>query len=78
MGSFYRGSAVMNPTSIHDLWPCSLGQGPGVAASCGAGCRCHLKLGCRPAAAARIRPLSWELPYTEDEALKDKNTYIYI
>ena len=45
--------------------------------SCGVGCRHSLDLAllwlwCKPAAAAPIRPLAWELPYPEDVALKRK------
>ena len=32
-----------------------------------------LWLWCRPAAAALIQPLAWELPYAIDVALKSKN-----
>ena len=43
--------------------------------SCGAGRRCSsdpmlLWLWCRPAAAAPIQPLAWELPYATGAALK--------
>jgi len=31
-----------------------------------------LWLGCRPAAAALIHPLAWELPYATGEALKSR------
>ena len=31
-------------------------------------------LGCRPAATAPIRPLAWEFPYAEGEALKRQKT----
>ena len=60
-----------------DLWPHSVGQGSGVAMSCGVGCRCSsnptlLWLCCRPAAVALIQPLAWELPYAMDVALKRK------
>ena len=34
-----------------------------------------LRLWCRPAAAALIRPLDWELPYTTGAALKRKKNY---
>ena len=49
-------------------WSCSVGWRSGVAASCGVVCRCGsdpelLQLWCRPAAAAPIWPLAWELPY---------------
>ena len=45
--------------------------------SCGVGQRCGLEptllwLWCRLAAAARIRPLAWELPYATGVALKIK------
>ena len=43
--------------------------------SCGVGCRCGLDpawlwLCCRPAAAALIQPLAWELPCATGVALK--------
>ena len=46
--------------------------------SCGEGCRCGsdlalLWLWCRPAAAAPILPLAWELPYATGVALKQKD-----
>ena len=46
--------------------------------SYGVGRRCSsdptfLWLWCRLAAAGLIRPLAWELPYTEGVALKSKN-----
>ena len=52
-----------------------MGHGFGIAVSCGVGCRCIsdralLWLWCRPAAAALIRPLAWELPYATEVALK--------
>ena len=46
--------------------------------SCGVGCRCSLDdlallwLWRRPAAAAPIQPLAWELPYAVGAALKKK------
>ena len=45
--------------------------------SSGVGSRCGLDLAllgpwCRPAAAARIRPPAWELPYAMGTALKSK------
>ena len=45
--------------------------------SCGVGGRCGsdpvlLRLWCRPAAVARIRPLAWELPYAVGEDQKRK------
>ena len=46
--------------------------------SCGVGYRRGSDLGllwlwCRPAAAALIQPLAWELPYTMGAALKRQN-----
>ena len=72
----------MNPTSIHEdvgLLP-GLAQwfeGSGVVPSCGVGPRHSLDLAllwlwCRPAAAAPIRPLAWELQYAGGAALKKK------
>ena len=74
------GSAIMNPTSIHedaDSIP-ELAQwvkGSGIAMSCEVGLRCgsHPKirwLWCRRTAAALIQPLAWELPYAARAALK--------
>ena len=71
----------MNPTSIHEdavrSLACSVGQGSGIAVSCGVGHRrgsdlALLWLWCRPAAAALIRPVAWELPYATGLALKEK------
>ena len=50
-------------------------QGSGFAASCGAGHRCSLDpaflwLWCRPAPAAPIQPLTWELAYAAGVAIK--------
>ena len=61
----------------------SLGQGSGVAVSCGVGHRhgsdlALLWLWCRPAAIAPIRPLAWEPPHAVCAALKrekDKKNY---
>ena len=46
--------------------------------SCGVSRRCGLDpawlwLWCRPAAAALIQPVAWELPHAVSEALKTKN-----
>ena len=51
-----------------DPWPCSVGWGSSIAVSCGVGPRLGsdpslLRLWCRPAAAAPIRPLAWGPPY---------------
>ena len=55
----------MNLTSIHedDPWPCSVGQGSGIAMSCGESAGVAWILQSRPAAAASIGPLAWEHPY---------------
>ena len=58
-------------------WTCSVGQGSGVAMSCGVGHRLSsdlvlLWLWCRLAVEAPIRSLSWELPYATGVALKKK------
>ena len=72
---------VSNLTSIYE----DAGSNPDLAQrvrgcdadqSCGVACRCGsdlalLWLWCRPAAAAPIQPLAWELPYAT--ALKKKN-----
>ena len=69
---------LTNPTRNHEV----VGSIPGLAVSCGVGCR-HgldptlLRLWCRPAATAPIRPLRWEPPYAASVALeKDKKTKI--
>ena len=69
----------MNPTRKHEIAGSipglSVGQGSGVARSCGVGCS-HasdlvlLWLWCRPAATGLIRPLAWEPPYVTGAALK--------
>ena len=51
-----------------------MGQGSGVAVSCGVGRRSHsdpvlLWLGCKPAAVAPIQPLAWEPPCATGVAL---------
>ena len=71
VGSSRRGSAEMNPPSTHEdsgfkPWPCSAGQGFGIAVSYGVGRRCgwdlvSLWLRRRLAAVALIQPLAWEL-----------------
>ena len=65
-GSSCCGAAEMNPTGIHEdegLIP-SLSQWVEDPVL--------LWLRCRPAAAALIQPLAWELPYTMGAALKKK------
>ena len=62
-----------NLTSIHE----DVGLIPGLAVSCGIGCRCSLDpqllwLWCRLAAVSPIRSLAWESPYGTDAALKKK------
>ena len=64
---------------VRSLDPHSVGQGSGIAVSCGVGCRCVsdpalLCLWHRWAATALIRPLAWETPYATGEALKKKKT----
>ena len=54
-----------------------MGQGYGVAMSCGVGHRrgsdpALLWVWCRLAATALIRPLAWELPYAVGTSLKSK------
>ena len=57
---------VMSPTSI----PEDAGLSPGLAQWVGD--LVLLWLWCRPAGAALIRPLAWELPYAVGVALKSK------
>ena len=59
-------------------WPRSVGEGSDVAVTCGVGRRrgldpAWLRLWCRPAATAPIRPLAWELPCGAGAALKRKS-----
>ena len=71
---------LTNPTSNREVVDsfhhhCSVGEGSGVAVSCGVGCRRAsdpelLRLRCRPMATAPIRPLAWEPPYASGVALK--------
>ena len=59
---------------MFNTWPCSVGQGSGIALSCDVGHRAGLDpVWLWPAATAPIRPLAWKLPYTTDVALKSKN-----
>ena len=73
-----RGNVVMNPTSIPEdvvptlallsglrIWHCP---------KLWYRSQMLLWLWCRPAAAAPIQPLTWELPYASDVALKNKQT----
>ena len=66
----------MNPWARgFNPWPRSVGQGPGAAMNCGVGHRCGSDLALlwlwgRPAPAALIPPLAWELPYATYVALK--------
>ena len=76
-----RRGAVVNESDEEpwgcgfDPWPCSVGQGPGVAMSCGVGCRRNSDptlqwLWHRLAAIAPMRPLAWEPPYAAGAALE--------
>ena len=56
-----------------------MGQGSGVAMSCGIDHKCGLDpellwLWRRPEAVAPIQPLAWKRPYTKAVALKNKQT----
>ena len=56
-------------------WPCSVSWGSGIVVSCGLGRRLGsdlvlLRLWCRPAAKAPIRPLAWKPPYATGAAIK--------
>ena len=82
--SSHCGAAEMYLTNIHEdagsiPGPCSVGRGFSIAVSCSMGHRrgsdpLLLWQWCRPAAAALIRPLAWELPYATGAALKSKQT----
>ena len=71
---------LANPASIHercrfDPWPCSVGQGSGVAVSCGVGRNedpALLWLWHRPVATVPIGPLAWEPPYAAGATLKER------
>ena len=71
------GSAVMNPTNTHENVNSIPGPIQQLALSCSVGCRCSsdlvlLWLWHRPAAAALIPCLAWELPCAMSAALKKK------
>ena len=77
-GASHCGTVEMNLTGIHKdagltPGPRSVGQGSGVAMSCGIGCR-HgsdpTLLWCRLGAVALMQPLAWELAHATDETLK--------
>ena len=69
---------LTNPTSIHEDPGSIPGLAPWIVAmNCGVGRRRNLdpallRLWCRPAATALIRPLAWEPPYAVGVALKSK------
>ena len=59
-------------------WPCSVGEGSVISMSCSTDCKWGLDpallwLCCRPAAAASIWPLAWELPYATGAVLESQN-----
>ena len=68
---------VTNLTRVHEdagliPVPTQWVKGSSIAMSCGVGLRCiwdpvFLWLWCRPAAAALIQPLAWELPYATQD-----------
>ena len=61
--------------TLFDSWPRSVGEGSGVAVSCGVGRRGGSDpewLWRRLAATASIGPLAWEPPYVSGAVLKDK------
>ena len=76
------GAAETNPIVIHQdagsiPGLAQVGWGSGITVSCGVSRRHGLDptllwLWCRPAAAALIRPLPWELPYAAGAAIKRK------
>ena len=73
---------LTNPTRNHEVVGSipglvSVGEGSGIAVSCGVGGRCGsssalLWLWHRPAAVVRFDFLAWELPYAAGVALKRK------
>jgi len=79
---------VTNPTSIHKNAGLTPGFGHWVkdlALLWELQCRLHhswdlalLRLWCRPAAAALIRPIAWELAYAAPVALRSKKKKVYL
>ena len=78
-GSSHHGSAIVNLTSIHEdmSWISGLAQWVKDPVCCELWCRSQMKLRLsllwlwhRPAAAAPIGHLAWELPYAMGVALK--------
>ena len=77
MGQSRKESAYEPGGCRFDPWPCSVGQGSGMAVSCSVGHRCGLDpmllwLWCRLAAVALTRPPACEHPYATGVALKSK------
>ena len=78
--SSHCAQQIANPVSIHEDVGSVLGLGqwvkdPALPLGCSVGHRCSsdpmlLWLWCRQVVAALIRPLTWELPYAADVALK--------
>ena len=72
-GSSCRGSAVTNPTSIHEDTSSIPGLAQRIRIQCWheVWCGSQMRFG-SPVAMASIQPLAWELPYAIGVALKKK------
>ena len=67
---------------MFDSWPHSVGQGSGIAMSCGVGHRCSsdpelLWLRRRLVVTAPIRPLAWEPPHAMGAALENTERHTH-